>query len=545
MTPSQRHDIAQLAEKIRDGEILADEHGRLQQLLDSDAEARRFYLDSQLLHAGLQTLLVQDGPVVKAAKPAEWRPMIAGAAVVAGLAAACIAVFFWPAAPRPTESVEPAASAGPAVARVIGSVDAQWLGGTRLKTGADLPPQRLQLGRGLAELRFGCGASVVVEGPAEVTLDTPSQMTLHAGRLAAAVPNEAVGFVVRTPDAEVVDLGTEFGVHSGPLAATDVHVFKGEVALGPLRQNPADTAPKTLLTEGKAKRIATGQDDAKEISVDELAFVTPREFQARLKSMDDQPYYSWLAAHYRFRRDPSLILYYTFDDPSSATASPRGVVSNTAGATAGKLMAAMGDGMDPVRNPQCLPSGRWPAQRALGFDPALGQHLRVPHAKELSVTRAVTVFAWIRPHVPLLDGEAVILTKSAESTGPREPNYELGLARTRGDDGRGFCRLFFQTGDRRLASADFPVVPGEWMLVAAAANADRTVLSVNGSVVAEGSGGELTPNDGDLLVGAAPATAGDVAAGFAGAICEIAIMRRCASEEEIHAVYTAGSPAIR
>ena len=57
MTPSQRHDIAHLAEKLRDGEILADEHARLEQILGSDAEARRFYLDSQLLHASLQTLL--------------------------------------------------------------------------------------------------------------------------------------------------------------------------------------------------------------------------------------------------------------------------------------------------------------------------------------------------------------------------------------------------------------------------------------------------------------------------------------------------------
>ena len=42
MTPSQRHDIAHLAEKLRDGEILADEHARLEQILGSDAEARGY-----------------------------------------------------------------------------------------------------------------------------------------------------------------------------------------------------------------------------------------------------------------------------------------------------------------------------------------------------------------------------------------------------------------------------------------------------------------------------------------------------------------------
>lgn len=536
MTPSQRHDIAHLSEKLRDGEILADEHERLAELLRSSLDARRFYLDSQLLHAGLQTLLGDTAGEPLPTQPATgWKGLAAAVAVAAGLAAAAVALVSWFAADRAPVEGRPA-PVGPAVAQLIGSVDAQWLGDTRLKTGDELSTQRLKLGRGLAELRFGCGASVVLEGPAEVTLETPSRMTLHTGRIAAAVPTAAVGFVVLTPDAEVVDLGTEFGVHSGPLAATDVHVFKGEVALGPLRQDHAAPAPKELLTEGKAKRITTGQGDPEEISVDELAFVTPREFQARLKSMDDQPYYRWLAAHYRFRRDPALILYYGFDD----SASESNVVGNAAGATAGKLAATLGDGVHPDTKPQRLPSGRWAAQRALGFDPAHRQHLRLPHAKELNVTQAVTVCAWIRPHVPLLADEAVIVTKSPTAAGPRQPNYELGLSRNRDDAGRSFCRLFFQAGDRRLTSADFPSVPGEWMLVAAAATTERTVLYVNGTAVAEGGGGELPPNDEDLLVGAALDATEGVTDCFAGALCEVAVIRRFASEEEIHAMYTAG-----
>lgn len=548
MTPSQRHDIAHLSEKLRDGEILADEHERLAELLRSSFDARRFYLDSQLLHAGLQTLLGETAGEPRPKQPATvWKGMAAAVAVAAGLTAAAMALVPWFAADRAPVEGRPA-PVGPAVAQLIGSVDAQWLGDTRLKTGDELSTQRLKLGRGLAELRFQCGASVVLEGPAEATLETPSRMTLHTGRIAAAVPTAAVGFVVLTPDAEVVDLGTEFGVHSGPLAATDVHVFKGEVALGPARHAQKDKTGKTdataqaaaaqkqLLTEGKAKRFTAGAGGTEDIRVDELAFVTPREFQTRLESMDDQPYYRWLAAHYRFRRDPSLILYYGVDD----SASESNVVSNTAGATAGKLAATLGDGVHPDTKPQRLPSGRWPAQRALGFDPAHRQHLRLPHAKELNVTQAVTVCAWIRPHVPLLADEAVIVTKSPAAAGPRQPNYELGLARTRDDAGRSFCRLFFQAGDRRLTSADFPAVPGEWMLVAAAATTERTVLYVNGTAVAESGGGELPPNDEDLLVGAALDTTEGVIDCFAGALCEVAVVRRFASEEEIHAMYTAG-----
>ena len=58
-------------------------------------------------------------------------------------------------------------------------------------------------------------------------------------------------------------------------------------------------------------------------------------------------------------------------------------------------------------------------------------------------------------------------------------------------------------------------------------------------------GGDLMPNDGNLLIGAALGSADAIADCFAGAICEVAVMRRFATEEEIHAIYTAGSPAIR
>jgi hypothetical protein len=81
--------------------------------------------------------------------------------------------------------------------------------------------------------------------------------------------------------------------------------------------------------------------------------------------------------------------------------------------------------------------------------------------------------------------------------------------------------------------------------VAAATNADRTILYVNGEAVAEGIGGDLMPNNGNLLIGAALGGADEISDCLAGAICEVAVMRRFATEEEIHAIYTAGSPAIR
>src|SRR5439155_20137562 len=80
---------------------------------------------------------------------------------------------------------------------------------------------------GCAEVTFAKGARVIVEGPVRFTVDSPTEMSLATGKLAATVAGG--GFIVRTPAATVTDLGTEFGVDATADGATHVEVFTGRV----------------------------------------------------------------------------------------------------------------------------------------------------------------------------------------------------------------------------------------------------------------------------------------------------------------------------
>ena len=78
----------------------------------------------------------------------------------------------------------------------------------------ELPPgaDRSSLAEGVVELEFSDGARVRIEGPAEFAARSGGLLLDLCGRLLAYVPKQARGFTVTTPTAEVIDLGTEFGL---------------------------------------------------------------------------------------------------------------------------------------------------------------------------------------------------------------------------------------------------------------------------------------------------------------------------------------------
>ena len=80
------------------------------------------------------------------------------------------------------------------------------------------------------EVVFDGGAKTIVQGPAEIEMQSPSAVLLRRGSLTADVPAVAHGFTVHTPNAAVVDLGTRFGV-ACQAEQTDVEVFAGKVLL--------------------------------------------------------------------------------------------------------------------------------------------------------------------------------------------------------------------------------------------------------------------------------------------------------------------------
>jgi ferric-dicitrate binding protein FerR (iron transport regulator) len=97
--------------------------------------------------------------------------------------------------------------------------------------GLDLPsalPGIVRLTAGEVMLRLGSGVRLTVLGPASLQVHNVMEVTLEKGRLLADVPHWATGFLVRTADLEVCDLGTVFSV-SVDWPVCDVFVFKGRV----------------------------------------------------------------------------------------------------------------------------------------------------------------------------------------------------------------------------------------------------------------------------------------------------------------------------
>jgi len=77
------------------------------------------------------------------------------------------------------------------------------------------------------------GVKVKLSGAASVELLDPKSIRLVRGSVSIDVPEQAIGFRVITPNADVVDLGTEFGVSVEDDGSTEVHVFRGVVVTRP------------------------------------------------------------------------------------------------------------------------------------------------------------------------------------------------------------------------------------------------------------------------------------------------------------------------
>ncbi len=147
------------------------------------------------------------------------------------------------------------------VAVLTDSAGAQWQGQDNLPMVGDVLYQGpMTLTRGFAEITFEKGAKVVLEGPASVELTDINKMILREGKLFAKVPTGAVGFAVDTPDASMIDLGTEFGAHVSA-ARSDLYVMDGKVALRAGSPAQTDTVRlQEIVTTGLARRVTAGGD---------------------------------------------------------------------------------------------------------------------------------------------------------------------------------------------------------------------------------------------------------------------------------------------
>ncbi len=301
-----------------DGRIGAEDFSLLETRLREDPEARRLYRRYLNLDAALQDSSEDEESQAwqSPGNPAHDRKVVTGpwvwglgTALAAALALSLILIFA-----RSGAGPEPAETMAEGFAILTETVDLVW--GTPSEPGAvfrrgdTLAAEHLRFESGLAQIEFFGGATVILEGQVDFEIVSPTEAFLHGGRLRATAPPAARGFIIRTPDIKVVDLGTEFAIDSSA-GRSEIHVLDGEVEFEGADGN------RHRAVKGEAFAYSQDQTAPQSIPADAGGFTGVADLDQRSQHSAQKGYERWAAFSQKRRQDPRLITYYAFDEPGT------------------------------------------------------------------------------------------------------------------------------------------------------------------------------------------------------------------------------------
>ncbi len=253
------------------GQATAEDVEVLNELLAKDEELRKLYRFRVALEGGYREAAIRGensepiadvSPAKAETEQASRKSFLYGFAVAAvSLAAvALFAITQWSPADRDTPPSGDFAASGTPVARLVTSVDADWrdiepMSGELLEAGS------FRLDAGTVELEFNRGARVTLQGPSDFELKSTDLLHVSSGNLVARIPEEAIGFTITTDEAEVVDLGTEFGLRVGDGGQTELHVIEGLVEVFEREGSSKRSGESIRIEEGQAIRLKVGAAD--------------------------------------------------------------------------------------------------------------------------------------------------------------------------------------------------------------------------------------------------------------------------------------------
>lgn len=533
---------------------------RVRKILRSSEEAKTLFARQHVLSAamklncdaGLEPVAVSDGPDVTAAQPSTWQWLANRifhvsrlAVVIAGflfcvLAGRLLYLEFATSTPNPLaeandsprgESTE-AMSAGVAVVTEL--VDVEWESAqTPLTVGDAVMPGRVAIAAGFAQIEFFCGATVIVEGPAEIDLKSASLARVISGRLRAQVPPAARGFTLDVDEMKVVDLGTEFGL-SVSSEGTDIQVFDGEVEIYPSKED------RQLLTAGHAiLRNADGQFESGRMTPER--FLNIASMETRAENQRAARFENWKTWSDELRHDPRLIAYYSFADTGNWGRKLHSSAIPDNNELDGAIVGAS-------RN-----QGRWSEKSGLEFKRP-GDRVRVQIPGEF---RSLTFACWVK--IDSLDRwyNSLFLTDHYNQGEPHWQILDSGQlffsVRAKRDPTQGEREVKGQTHQEILSPSFWkPSMSGRWLHLATTYDAERAVTThyLNGRVIHEESIDKAmvvqTTKIGAATIGnwTSPTRPDSEFAirNINGSIDEFAIFATALSAEEIKAMHENGQP---
>lgn len=310
-------EYSELILKFREDQITDDELQRFKTFLRTNANARRIYVETLIMHSVFQgrksahleidtSFLLKEGLDEELWKElADYEKNADGIEIVPieaqsntslpkiekqridrtvsksslltfiASAAAIVLIFLY-------IRFVPPRQFGSQVAVLSDSMNAQWADADGAITKGSFfatSNKSLLLRQGYAELLFNNQAKITVEGPAEFQILTEDQIKLNYGRIYAMVPREAIGFTVKTPSSQIIDLGTEFGVEADFYGDSSLHVINGKTML-----IAGDKSNKVSMevSKGIAKKVSLDNQTISAISCDDRLFVRDIDSSSKL-----------------------------------------------------------------------------------------------------------------------------------------------------------------------------------------------------------------------------------------------------------------------
>lgn len=337
---------------------------------------------------------------------------------------------------------------------------------TKKREGDLLGDEIFQLESGIAEIQFFSGATMTVEGPAEIALKSAWEAVCTEGNVRMQVPPAARGFKLQAPGTEIVDLGTEFGL-SVRDGKGQVEVIDGEISVQPTGgevQLLGKGAAVELSTNGRIENSATGLID----------FPDTKKFGSQSDESRRIDFERWKSHRDTLARDERLIAYYTFDRESPTGPIPDLTVPRSRELDGAVILAESVD-------------GRWPELKSALEFRRPGARVRVNLPGEFS---AFSFAAWVRidsldrkynalfmgdgyetgePHWQIRDDGAMMLSVMVDDTRPN-PNMP---------EDAGFHRVYFSPPMWEMSMS------GEWVHLASVFDPENREVAhyVNGEQI--------------------------------------------------------------
>jgi len=516
MNPAILQEMLDCYEARENGDTTAPtKHERLNALMLAHPEERRAFLrevmDEALLEDELRVQQVQSiydaGGAVSRSTESDHRekghrvPLAAkvtwlySSAAAAVLIIVAVLVFQVNRGGRSGAQVESATSdvgKATSLAEVVtASGDAAW--GSTLIDGTLSAHTSYSLEAGSAHLQLANGVQLSLVAPAEFEIQDAFLVHLLRGKVRAHVPESGHGFRIHTPDIEIKDLGTEFGVEVAEGVDTRVHVFHGEIELhSQLHAQPL------LATDGYAAKWVRGESEV-------ISASTAPTFPTRRSIA----YENWNSHHQHQLQDPDLAMYLDFRKGSEVLPC----LQHEQNATTQRALK--------VR-------GRWAKNSAYLID-YMEQAIKLP---DLVIEADFTLQAWIYPED--LDHSYSVIMNTHRFERNR---FHWQIAR----DGE-VTAGYHDHRKYRKKHASTRVTQGQWNHVAVTYQSTTQTLStyVNGSLTAT-SWRQSTPLDlSETYIGGWNAKGHHGQRLLNGKIDEFSLHRRALTSAEVYQEYQVG-----